>query len=140
MLKENNVRKGFFERDQFEAIRRHLPEQVRPAITFGDIIGWRIKSEVMSLRWDQVDFEAEVVRLEAGTAKNEEPREFTFTNELKALLEEQGRKADALLQEGRTMTEYVFFHEDGRCIRDFRKSWRTACKQAGFADEDPGMI
>ena len=71
MLKENNVRKGFFERDQFEAIRRHLPEQVRPAITFGDIIGWRIKSEVMSLRWDQVDFEAEVVRLEAGTAKNE---------------------------------------------------------------------
>jgi integrase len=91
MLKENNVRKGFFEREQFEDVRRHLPEHLRPAVTFAYITGWRIRSEVLSLRWDQVDSQAEVVRLEAGTAKNEEPREFPYTDELRDLLE-PGRK------------------------------------------------
>ena len=113
----------------------YLPEHVRPTITFAYITGWRIKSEVMSLRWTQIDFEAEVVRLEAGTAKNDEPREFPFTDELKVLLEEQGRKVDALLQDRGVMAEHVFFHEDGRPIRDFRKSWRNACKQANLAEE-----
>jgi integrase len=88
----------------------------------------------MSLRWDQVDFESEVVRLDPGTAKNEEPREFPFTDELRTLLEEQGCKADALLQEQGIVTEYVFFfYEDGRPLRDFRKSWRKACKAVGLA-------
>ena len=47
MLKENNVRKGFFEREQFEAVRSHLPPHVQPLITFAYITGWRIKSEVI---------------------------------------------------------------------------------------------
>ena len=33
MLKEASARKGFFEREQFEALRAQLPEHVRPAIT-----------------------------------------------------------------------------------------------------------
>jgi integrase len=46
MLRENNVRKGFFEREQFEAVRRNLPEPLRPLITFAFVTGWRIRSEV----------------------------------------------------------------------------------------------
>jgi len=134
MLKEASARKGFFEREQFETVRAHLPEHVRPAITFAYITGWRIRSEVMSLRWDQVDFESAVVRLDPGGSKNEEPREFPFTDELHTLLEEQGRKADALLHERGVVTEHVFFFpEDGREIRDFRKPWRKACAAAGLA-------
>jgi integrase len=105
MLKENNVRKGFFERDQFESIRAFLPEHLRPVVTFAYSTGWRIKSEVMALRWDQVNFDNAVVRLEAGEAKNEEPREFPFTDELKIMLEVQGRKADALLEHHGSVTE-----------------------------------
>jgi hypothetical protein len=33
MLKEDNVRKGFFERAQYEAVLRHLPEALRPVTT-----------------------------------------------------------------------------------------------------------
>src|SRR4029450_7161080 len=43
-LKEDNVRVGFFERDQFLAVLAHLPEPVRPAATFAYKIGraaWR---------------------------------------------------------------------------------------------------
>jgi hypothetical protein len=35
MLKENNVRRGFFERDQFERVRAALPEHLRPVVSFG---------------------------------------------------------------------------------------------------------
>src|SRR5262245_28104706 len=56
MLRENNVRKGFFECEQFEAVRRHLAEHLQPLVTFAYITGWRIRSEAMSLRWEQVDF------------------------------------------------------------------------------------
>ena len=34
------------------------------------------------------------------------------------------------------MTEFVFFHKDGRRIRDFRQPWRKACNQAGLATVD----
>jgi hypothetical protein len=30
MLEEDNVRQGFFEREQFNSIRKHLPEWVKP--------------------------------------------------------------------------------------------------------------
>jgi integrase len=56
MLKENNIRKGFFERDQFESFCRHLPQDVQPLVTFAYITGWRIRSEVRFLQWSQVDF------------------------------------------------------------------------------------
>jgi hypothetical protein len=88
----------------------------------------------MVLRWDQVNFENAVVRLDAGESKSEGPREFPFTGELKTMLEAQGRKADALLEHHRTVTEFVFFHKDARRIRDFRKSWRSARKAAGLAE------
>ena len=51
MLKENNVRTGFFEREQFEAVRGHLPEPLQPVVTFAYITGWRIDSEMLTLQW-----------------------------------------------------------------------------------------
>jgi hypothetical protein len=61
-LAEHNARKGFFEREQLEAVRRHLPEPLRPVATFAFITGWRIRDEVFTLQWRQVDFAAGTVR------------------------------------------------------------------------------
>jgi hypothetical protein len=46
MLRENNVRAGFFERDQYLAVQRHLPPSMQPVVTFAYVTGWRINSEV----------------------------------------------------------------------------------------------
>jgi integrase len=70
MLQEDNVRQGFFERDQFEAVRRLLPEYLRGLVTIAYITGWRIQSELLPLQWRQVDFAAGTLRLEPGTTKN----------------------------------------------------------------------
>src|SRR5262245_8946147 len=87
MLQERNIRTGFFEDHQYEAVRAHLPAYAQPAVTFAYITGWRVRSEVLTLQWRQVDFAAGVVRLEPGTTKNLEGRVFVMTPELRATLE-----------------------------------------------------
>lgn len=77
MLEEDNVRQGFFEREQYEAVRAHLPEHVQPVADFAYVTGWR-RSEILSLQWRQVDFKAGNVRLEAGTTKNKEARQVSL--------------------------------------------------------------
>jgi len=54
-LREDNVRRGFFEREQFEAVRANLPVELQAVVTFAYITGWRLKSEVLPLEWRQVD-------------------------------------------------------------------------------------
>ena len=60
-LREENVRRDFFERGQFEAIRRHLPAYAQPVVTIASIIGWRMQSEILPLQWWKVDFRAGTV-------------------------------------------------------------------------------
>lgn len=52
-LRENNVRRGFFEKPEFEAVVKHLPEYLRGFVEFGYLVGWR-KSDVASLEWADV--------------------------------------------------------------------------------------
>lgn len=131
VLKERNARQGFFEREVFEQVRRLLPAHHQPAATFGYITGWRMRSEVLTRQWRHVDFVRELVILEAGEAKTEEPRVFPFTPTLRAVLLEQRASAPA-------DCPWVFYRTDrreiarwGYQIHDFVKSWRRACRSAG---------
>lgn len=45
MLRENNVRAGFFEREQYLSVLRHLPTSMQPVVTFPFVTGWRINGE-----------------------------------------------------------------------------------------------
>jgi len=134
MLKENNVRTGFFEWEHFESVRNHLPEDVQPIATFAIITGWRIRSEVRFLQWPQVDLKAGILRLEPGTTKNDEARIFPLTRELRAVLESQKARTEALRKRG-IICPWVF-HRNGKPIKEFRRTWKSACKAAGV----PGRI
>ena len=135
LLKEDNVRVGFFERDQFLAVLARLPDQVQPAATFAYITGWRIDSEVLSLEWRQVDFGAGEVRLDPGKTKNGEGRTFPMTRDLRELLEEQKAITEKLQRQCKVVCPRVF-HRSGRPIKSFRVAFRTACAGAGC----PGRV
>jgi hypothetical protein len=96
MLEEDNVRRGFFERPQFEALLTQLPDDLQPAITTAYITGWRIKSELFTRLRHHVDLGAGWLRLEPGETKNRKGRMFPLTPELHAVLE---RRA-TILQRG----------------------------------------
>lgn len=133
-LKENNVRKGFLEREQLDELIRYLRPHNQPVALFGFITGWR-KAEILGLTWPRVDFEAGTVRLEPGETKNDEARTFPMTRELRDLLEAQRSKAVALQKRG-ILTPWVFFWARGKRIGDNKHNWKTACKAAGY----PGQL
>jgi integrase len=136
-LKEAAPRQGFFEREPFEAVRRHLPADLRVAVTIAHTFGWRMQSEVLILELRQVDLEAGTIRLDPGQTKNDDGRLVYLTPELKTLLTAQVDRVMALMRARSTVIPYLFPHLKGRFaarrIRDFRKTWATACKRAGFA-------
>lgn len=86
MLREDNVRRGFFEAAHVESVRAHLPAALQGVATFAYITGWRVRSEILPLEWRQVDWAGRMVRLEPGTTKNREGRSFPFTAALETLL------------------------------------------------------
>lgn len=136
MLAEDNTRTGFFEREQFESVRRHLPGPLQGVATFAYVTGWRVPSEVLTLQWAQVDRRAGTVRLEVGTTKNKRGRVFPYAQipELAAVVEDQWTIRDGLKKQG-TICPWVF-HRKGKPIADFRTAWENATKAAGC----PGRI
>jgi len=62
LLREDNVRQGFFEREAFDSVRAHLPAALRPLVTFAYLTGWRVKSEILPLEWRNVDWHGRLVR------------------------------------------------------------------------------
>jgi len=60
---------------------------MQPVVTFADVTGWRINSEVLPLQWRQVDLKAGEVRLDPGTTKNLEGRIFYLTSQTERALE-----------------------------------------------------
>jgi integrase len=135
MLREAAPRSGFFEREQFEAVKAKLAAPLQPVVHFAYVTGWRVHSEVLPLQWRHVDFEAGTVRLDAGTTKNGEGRVFRLTAELRSILEAQRAYTDAVQRERGCIIPWVF-HRDGEQIRAFKRNWKTACKNAGL----PGRI
>ena len=133
-IKVRNVREGFFEVEELERLLAELPEDLRPVVQFAALTGWR-RSEVLSLTWDRVDWEAKEARLAPGTTKNDEGRTFPFgvLPQLEALLEEQRERTRIVERERREIVRHVF-HREGRSIKTFQKAWNNACERAGVPD------
>ena len=128
MLKENNVRKGFFEHSQFVAFRDALPEYLRPFVTFGYKVGWR-DQEIASLQWGNVDLRNGIVVLKAGETKNNDARTVYLDKELKSIFQQLW---DARKQNGK-LTPFVFSNKAGNGkIYNIRRAWNSACREVGL--------
>ena len=134
MLAEHNVRRGFFERDQFDSVKGHLPAALRGVFEFAYLTGWRLASEILPLEWRQVDWTGRVVRLDPGTTKNGEGRSFPFTAAIESLLTAQLAVHERLARAGRLVPHV--FHRNGKRIRNVRGAWLSACTAAGL----PGRL
>jgi integrase len=143
MLREDNARRGFFESEQFAAVLAKLPVDLKPLAEAAYITGWRGPSDLQTRQWKNVDFRAGWLRLEPGETKNGEGRMFPLTPELRAVLEAQRARTDALEQATGRIIPWVFWRvkgpgvrEDGQPVKSFRKAWARACREAGV----PGRL
>jgi integrase len=87
-LDEADPRAGFFEADQYAAVRKHLPEDLQVALAIFYTFGWR-RSEVLALHRRTLDLQTGTLRLDPGSTKNGEGRVVYLTPELKILLAAQ---------------------------------------------------
>jgi integrase len=142
LLKERNIRQGFFEPEQLTSLRHHLPVHMQGIVAVAYVTGWRTPSEILPLEWRHVDLKAGEIRLDAGATKNGEGRVFPLTTELRRVLEEQHAVAEILTRENGTIPRYVFCYttgqKTGKPITEsgFNKAWRKARMRAGC----PGRI
>ena len=56
LLQEHDARTGFFEREEFDAVLAHLPDDLQAVFTVAYLTGWRVKSELLTRQWAHVDF------------------------------------------------------------------------------------
>lgn len=147
-LEEPAPRSGFFEREQFEWVKKRLPDDLQVAVSIAHTYGWRMQSEVLALEKRHVDLDAGTLRLDPGSTKNDEGRVVYLTAELKRLLTAQLERVKALEKRLGRVIPYLFPHLGvkgghvspklvGTQRRDFRKAWVTACVAAGLGTVDP---
>lgn len=134
-LKESGPRQGFFEREQYEAMRRRLRPDLQVSVAIAYAFGWRVQSEILTLERRQLDLEAGTLRLDPGTTKNDEGRLVYLPADLKAQLAAQVEGVRALERQTGRIIPHLFPHLSGRRRgqrrRDFRKAWETACRKSG---------
>jgi integrase len=131
-IRAANVRTGFFERSEFEALLVELPVPVRPVVRFLYATGWR-RGEALSRQWRHVDTAAGIIRLEPGETKNGKGRTFPYAAlpDLAGVLAQQRAYTEAVERRTGQVVPWVF-HREGRPIKSFRTAWRAACRRVSL--------
>jgi len=123
LLRVPNVRRVVLDEEAFRRLSAAAEKWLRPILLMAFDTGMR-KSEVLNLRWSQVDLRAGAVRLEAEDTKTDEPRVVYLTERVLAMLAEQPRLLHA---------EFVFVNPaTGRPWQDVQGAAERARKKAGL--------
>lgn len=126
MLKENNVRTGYFGPAEFEALLANLPDYFKPVAIMAYDLGMR-KEEILSLKWSQMSLTDRKIMLESGSTKNEESRLIKMTDTVYEAICEQRIIHDRDFPD----SPYVFTFS-GKKMYWFYRAWRKACKASGL--------
>jgi integrase len=137
-LPEENVRQGFFEYEEFMQVHKHLPDDLKDYAHFDFLCGWR-KGEVAKLAWDMIEIQSRMLHLPAEFSKNGEPRKIPLQGKLWEIIQRRKKARTIRMPTGEVLiAPLVFFRKHGRgipdpwaAIKEFRKSWKTACTNAG---------
>jgi integrase len=123
----DNVRRGFFTEFEVRRVMANLPSELADFTLFAWLTEMR-KGEIASLRWE--DFDGDCIRLRAEDAKNGTARLVPLEGDLVELFERRkaARRSEVA---GVVMMSALIFHRNAKPIREFRKTWTTACRLAG---------
>lgn len=133
-LPERNVRAGFLEQDEYERLLEKLPLSLKALFVCAYHVGTR-KNELRKTRWEQIDWEAAVIRIPGALTKNGAPRTLPIYGDMMRWLRDQRERCPP-------GNPYVFFGRarEGKRIGGESKypvsaqllGWTEACVEAGL--------
>ena len=130
-LKEDNVRTGFFEHEEFTKLQKEIPDYLTDILLFAYKTGCR-RSEILTLKWADVDLSHGAhgsVRLSPGTTKNGDGRVLFLDAELKA-------RFTRLKKDRTSLLPWIFLNpKKTDRVKSFSKAWHSACKKAKIDDK-----
>jgi integrase len=125
-LREDNARKGFFERADFEAVVAHLTGVQAAVARFAYLTGWR-RSEILGLPWADVDLDGGFVSV--FDTKNGEARSLPLDADLRAVLDERKAARSYERRDGTAAVSAFVFHRRGFRLQKL-DGWKAACVAA----------
>lgn len=128
-LKKPEPRQGFLEHADYLAISAELPDWGQDIFGFAYETGWR-RNEVLGLTWDEVDWDAMIIRLGAERTKNSHRRIRPITSDIEPVM--LRRRAS------RVVGLPWVFHKAGKKIGPTR--WRNAFVKAREKAGRPNVL
>lgn len=120
LLKENNKRLRYLEKEEIERLLAVCDESLKPVVVVALNTGMRL-GEILGLKWQDVDFRRGIIYL--LRTKSGDKREIPM-NELVRRALTGVRKHPS--------SEYIFCHKDGNPRKTVRKSFSTAMKKSNI--------
>jgi len=129
-LHEDNVREGFFEHDEFLALRGGAAvDHLKLAMTIAYYTGMR-QGEIIGpkgLTWEQVNLEEGTIRLAIKDTKTKTARVIYMTGDFLLVM----MKMKQVHDQSYPACPYVC-HLRGQSIKQMKRSWKTACQRVGL--------
>jgi integrase len=129
MVREDDrARQGFLTDELFERLVQELPSYLKPLTVVAYNTGIRL-GELLTIRWEQVDFEGGLIRLKSGETKTGSPRTVPMMGAMRDVLVRAKEERDQFWPD----CVWVF-QRLGERIREFRFAWDSACERAGLPE------
>jgi len=128
LLPEENLKERILTLIEEEKLLSFSNEYLKPIIITALNTGMR-KSEILSLKWSNVDIENSVIRIDQTNTKNKKTRRVPINSKLKSLLLEQKLKSGG--------SEYVFLSPSGNPYKfhdSIKNAFNGACRKAGITE------
>jgi len=117
MLKENNKRLRYLEKEEIERLLSVCDESLKPIVVAALNAGMRL-GEILNLKWQDVDFKRGIIYL--LKTKSGDKREIPMNELVRGALTGMRKHPTS---------EYLFCHKDGSPRKTVRKSFSTALKR-----------
>jgi integrase len=127
-LKEQNIRSGFFEHEDFLALRGALPDYGQVVASLAYYSGMRM-GEICSLQWRQVDWTEGKLYLQAQDTKTNTPRVLYLTGDLHRVLRTWKMRCDL-----KWPACLWICHRGGIRLQSLKHSWRKSCQAVGLGE------
>jgi integrase len=127
----DNVREDCFSNEaELSAVISYLPIDLQDFTHWCAACGMR-KGEAGKLTWTMLDERTDPFRLKipARLCKNKKDRVLPMVGELAEIIERRKAARQVSIDGLVSFAEFIF-HREGKPIREFRKSWKTATKKA----------